>query len=41
LGLTWNVLGEIDFDLGYRYSMSNVNSVESIDALTLGVNYIY
>jgi len=41
LGLTWNVLREVDFDLGYRYSVSNINSIDSIDAVTLGVNYIY
>jgi len=41
VGLVWNVLDEIDFDLGYRYSVTNLDSLDSLDAVTMGVNYIY
>jgi len=41
LGLVWNVLDEVDFDLGYRYSVTQLDNLDSLDAVTLGVNYIY
>jgi len=41
VGVVWNVLDEIDFDLGYRYSVTNLDSLDNIDAMTLGINYIY
>jgi opacity protein-like surface antigen len=41
LGLAWNVLDEVDFDLGYRYSVTQLDNLDSLDAVTLGVNYIY
>lgn len=40
-GLVWNVLKEVDFDLGYRYSKTDVDTLDSLDAVTFGVNYIY
>jgi len=40
-GLVWNVLNEVDFDLGYRYSITDLDNLESLDAVTLGINYIY
>jgi len=40
-GLVWNVLKEVDFDFGYRYSVTNLDNLDSLDAVTLGVNYIY
>jgi opacity protein-like surface antigen len=40
-GLAWNVLDEVDFDLGYRYSVTNLDNLDNFDAVTLGVNYIY
>jgi len=40
-GLVWNVLDEVDFDLGYRYSMTQLDSLDSMDTITFGVNYIY
>jgi opacity protein-like surface antigen len=40
-GLVWNVLNEVDFDLGYRYSVTQLDNLDSLDAVTLGVNYIY
>ena len=41
VGIVWNVIDEVDFDLGYRYSVTNLDSVDSIDAMTIGLNYIY
>jgi len=41
LGLAWNVLNEVDFDLGYKYSVTKLENLDSFDAITLGVNYIY
>jgi opacity protein-like surface antigen len=40
-GLAWNVLNQVDFDLGYRYSIVDMPNVDDIGAVTLGVNYIY
>jgi opacity protein-like surface antigen len=41
VGLVWNVLDEVDFDLGYRYSFTQLDTLDSLDAVTLGINYIY
>ena len=41
VGLVWNVLKEVDFDLGYRYSATDLDNLNSIDAITMGINYIY
>ncbi|MBU1667748.1 hypothetical protein KKC13_04960 [bacterium] len=41
VGLVWNVLREVDFDLGYRYSVTNLDTLDSLDAVTMGINYIY
>ncbi len=40
-GLVWNVLDEVDFDLGYRYSFTELSKLDSLSTVTLGVNYIY
>ena len=40
-GLAWSLLNEVDFDLGYRYSLTNINEVDSINSVIFGVNYIY
>ena len=40
-GLAWNVLNEVDFDLGYRYSLTNIKEVDSIGSVVFGANYIY
>jgi len=41
VGIVWNVMDEVDFDLGYRYSATNLDNLDSLDAMTLGINYIY
>ena len=41
MGVVWNVMDEVDFDLSYRYSFTNLDTLDSLDAMTLGVNYIY
>jgi len=40
-GLAWNVLEEVDFDLGYRYSFSGINQVDDIDSVVFAINYLY
>jgi len=40
-GLAWNVLDEVDFDLGYRYSITDSNQIDDIGSVVFGVNYIY
>jgi len=40
-GLAWNVLNEVDFDLSYKYSKTNIKDVESLNGFVLGLNYIY
>jgi len=40
-GLTVHTENSVDFDFGYRYSTSNIESFESLDNLTFGVNYLY
>ena len=41
LGVSWNVLNEVDFDLGYRYSVTNIEKLSNIGTVAFGVNYIY
>ena len=41
VGLVWNVLKEVDFDLCYRYSTTALDNLDSVDAVTMGINYIY
>ncbi len=41
VGLAWNVLREVDFDLGYRYSVTNISTVNNLGGFVFGVNYIY
>jgi len=40
-GITWNVLQEVDFEFGYRYSLSDVSHVNDISGFVFGVNYLY
>lgn len=40
-GLAWNVIKEVDFDLGYRYSFSDVEKVNDIGSVVFAVNYLY
>ncbi len=40
-GVAWNVLDEVDFDLGYRYSFTDLANLDSLSTMTFGVNYIY
>lgn len=40
-GLVWNVLKEIEFDFCYRYSASGLDNLDNLDAVTMGINYIY
>jgi len=40
-GISWNVLREVDFDFGYRYSISNLNKVDDIGSFVFAVNYLY
>jgi opacity protein-like surface antigen len=41
VGLAWNVLKEVDFDFGYRYSISNLDKVDDIGSFVFAVNYLY
>jgi hemolysin activation/secretion protein len=41
VGLAWNVLDEVDFDFGYRYSISNIEKVDNIGSVVFAVNYLY
>jgi len=41
LGLVFNVLNEVDFDLGYRYTVADMNTVDDIGSFTFSVNYLY
>ena len=40
-GLAWNVIKEVDFDLGYRYSFSDIKQVDDIGSVVFAVNYLY
>jgi len=40
-GLAWNVIKEVDFDLGYRYSFSDIEQVDDIGSVVFAVNYLY
>jgi len=41
MGLALNVLNEVDFDLAYRYTVTNIESVDDIGSLVFSVNYLY
>ncbi|CAA6820982.1 MAG: Unknown protein [uncultured Sulfurovum sp.] len=41
VGLALNVLNEVDFDLGYRYTVTDMETVDNIGSVVFGVNYIY
>ena len=40
-GLAWNVMDEVDFDVGYRYSVPDSDQMDDISSLVFSVNYIY
>lgn len=40
-GLAWNVLDEVDFDLSYKYSTTNIKEIDSLSGFVLGLNYLY
>jgi len=40
-GVAWNVLKEVDFDLGYRYSFSDVSTISDLGGFVFAVNYLY
>ncbi|KIM03272.1 MAG: hypothetical protein KN64_12625 [Sulfurovum sp. AS07-7] len=40
-GLAVHTQNAVDFDFGYRYSLSNIESMDSVDSFTFGVNYLY
>jgi len=40
-GLAWNVLDEVDFDVSYRYSVSNLSYLDNLSSFAFGANYIY
>jgi len=41
LGLTLNVLNEVDFDFGYRHTIANIDGVDTIGSFVFAVNYLY
>ena len=41
MGLALNVLNEVDFDISYRYTVTEMKGVDNIGSFVLGVNYIY
>ena len=41
LGIALNVLNEVDFDIGYKYTVADIDTVNDISALTFSVNYLY
>jgi len=41
VGVVWNVINEVDFDLGYRYSISNIDKVDDIGSFVFAVSYLY
>lgn len=41
MGLALNVLNEVDFDLGYRYTLTDIENVDDIGSFNFSVNYLY
>jgi opacity protein-like surface antigen len=41
MGLALNVLNQVDFDLSYRYTVTDMETVDNIGSVVFGVNYIY
>ena len=40
-GVAWNVLKEVDFDVSYRYSITDLSKIDKLSSFVFGVNYIY
>ncbi len=40
-GVVLNVLQQVDFDFGYRYSVSDIDKVDDIGSFIFAVNYLY
>ncbi len=41
LGLAFNVLNEVDFDIAYRYTSTKTEGVDNMSSAVFGVNYLY
>jgi opacity protein-like surface antigen len=41
MGVALNVLNQVDFDLGYRYTVTDIENVDDIGSLIFSVNYLY
>jgi opacity protein-like surface antigen len=41
MGLALNVLNEVDFDLAYRYTVTDISSVDDIGSFVFSINYLY
>lgn len=41
MGLALNVLKQVDFDVSYRYTVTDMESVDDFGSFIFGVNYIY
>ena len=41
IGLSLNVLNEVDFDVAYRYTTTNIDGVDDMSSVVFGVNYLY
>jgi hypothetical protein len=41
LGLALNVINQVDFDVSYRHTVTDIEQVEEIGSFLFGINYIY
>lgn len=41
LGVSLNVLNEVDFDLGYRHTLTDMNAIDDMGSFVFSVNYLY
>ncbi|MBD3790502.1 MAG: outer membrane beta-barrel protein [Campylobacterales bacterium] len=41
VGVTLEVIDNVDIDLGYRYSLTDADQTDHIGSVVLGINYLY
>ncbi|CAA6809746.1 MAG: Unknown protein [uncultured Sulfurovum sp.] len=41
MGLALNVLDQVDFDFGYKHTVTDIDSVDNFGSFVFGANYIY
>ncbi len=41
IGIVWGLSIGVDIDLGYRYLVTSIDSIDSMDTISISLNYIF